>query len=85
MHSKEALVADLKQKIAHLQQKIHSIPTAGAENAVFRFVTVGMSHMDVSQIRMFRAEIAGHAGMEKVLTLIDGHLALREILADTEG
>ncbi|HEX2853836.1 MAG TPA: hypothetical protein VHO24_11405 [Opitutaceae bacterium] len=78
MGSKEELVADLKRKI-------HAIEVSEAENAVFQFVTLGMEQMNLASIRVFRAEIARHPDMEKLLTLIDGHLALREILGNARN
>lgn len=78
MQPKEEGVADLKQRIRAIQ-------VSEAENAVFHFVSLGMEQMNLTGIRLFRSEIAGHPDTEKLLTLIDGHLALREILADPQS
>ena len=73
---------EARQLLRAIRAHIDSLPVGQRLNALLKFVAVMLNYLTSEQVMTIRAEMVATFGeheLTEALTLLDGHLALREL------
>lgn len=80
--------SEARELLRSVRAHIESLPEAERLNALLKLVAVMLDYLSREQILSIRAEMIeayGEKNLAEALTLLDGHLALRDLKSDEES